>query len=246
MDKENFFRPSNPLHDEADQLKRQKAALKLNVQAVDTAAATGKINDYDVSLEKCPCIDFSRRHLPCKHMYRLAHELGIFPLAGKVVNDPTEKNTAQKKKDTQSIMELVASLSDEEKNILYHVMYIYIYQNKRPSVFKLTDIPPSLFEKNLLTHTDCDMYSLSNYIRKDFLSSIVREHSLPIKLNGKKSAILEAIKQNHQEIFQQILDDVFFVIPSPVVMISPRKIYRLLVPPQEEHEFSFGITSQRR
>ena len=241
MDKEKFFLPSNPLHDEADQLKRQKAALKLNVQSVDPAAATGKINDYDVSLDHCSCIDFSRRHLPCKPMYRLAHELGIFQLSGKVVNNPAEKNSIQKKKETLSIMECVASLSDKEKTILYHVMYTYIYQNKHASVFKRTDIPPCLFEKNLLTHTDCDMYSLSNYIRKNFLSSIVREHSLPIKLNGKKSAILETIKQNHQDIFQQILDDLFFVIPSSVVMNSPRKIYKLLLPPQEEDEISFVI-----
>ena len=118
MDKENFFLPSNPLHDEADQLKRQNAALKLNVQSVDSAAATGKINDYDVSLDFCPCIDFSRRHLPCKHMYRLAHELGVFPLAGKVVNDPAVRNTVATKHTRTALKQAIAELPKRAQEIL--------------------------------------------------------------------------------------------------------------------------------
>lgn len=236
MDTEKFFPPSNPLHDEPDQLKRQKGALKLNVQSVDTATATGKINDYDVSLDSCSCIDFSRRGVPCKHMYRLAHELGFFQLTGNVVNDATTKNHLEKKKDIQSLVADVISLSDEEKSVLYHVMYVYIYGDKHASVYNRSDIPLCLFEKNLITHTDCDMYALSSYIRKDYLSSLVREHSLPIKLNGKKSTILEILKDNHQDVFQQILDDVFFVIPSSSVMESPRKIYSLVLPPREEYD----------
>lgn len=118
MDKENFFLPSNPLHDEADQLKRQNAALKLNVQSVDSAAAIGKINDYDVSLDFCPCIDFSRRHLPCKHMYRLAHELGVFPLAGKVVNDPAVRNTVATKHTRTALKQAIAELPKRAQEIL--------------------------------------------------------------------------------------------------------------------------------
>lgn len=37
----------------------------------------GHDNVYDVSLLKCDCVDFQRRQLPCKHMYRLAMELGL-------------------------------------------------------------------------------------------------------------------------------------------------------------------------
>ena len=152
------------------------------------------------------------------------------------MNDAATKNHLEKKRDIQSLVADVISLSDEEKSVLYHVMYVYIYGDKHASVYKRSDIPLCLFEKNLITHTDCDMYALSSYIRKDYLSSLVREHSLPIKLNGKKSTILEILKDNHQDVFQQILDDVFFVIPSSSVMESPRKIYRLVLPPREEYD----------
>ena len=49
---------------------------------------------YEVYLENCTCMDFMRRKLPCKHMYRLAHELGVFrlhatPRTAKVVPHST-------------------------------------------------------------------------------------------------------------------------------------------------------------
>jgi len=39
------------------------------------------------TLESCTCPDFKERKLPCKHMYRLASELGLIELP-----DPDFKN----------------------------------------------------------------------------------------------------------------------------------------------------------
>ena len=72
---EKFF-----LHATEDQLKRQQSAASLQLDSIDRDARTGKIKTYDVSLDGCTCVDFSRRHKPCKHMYRLATELGVFPV----------------------------------------------------------------------------------------------------------------------------------------------------------------------
>lgn len=38
---------------------------------------------YKTTLEYCTCIDFSRRKLPCKHIYRLAIEIGLLPEEAK-------------------------------------------------------------------------------------------------------------------------------------------------------------------
>lgn len=74
-----FFGSENvALHSDVEQLKRQKSALSLKMSAIDSVLQTGTIKNYSVSLENCSCVDFSRRHKPCKHMYRLAMELGIF------------------------------------------------------------------------------------------------------------------------------------------------------------------------
>ena len=42
---------------------------------------------YRTTLESCTCPDFKERKLPCKHMYRLASELGLIELP-----DPDFKN----------------------------------------------------------------------------------------------------------------------------------------------------------
>ncbi len=74
-------------NNDAEQLKRQKSAQdkKLTPINIDTEAKIGFFkgsgkNPYTVSLSHCTCGDFIRRNLPCKHMYRLAHELNLFNL----------------------------------------------------------------------------------------------------------------------------------------------------------------------
>lgn len=42
----------------------------------------GRRGNYETHLISCTCTDFSRRSLPCKHIYRLAFELGL--LSGSV------------------------------------------------------------------------------------------------------------------------------------------------------------------
>ena len=77
----NFFDSANKeIHEEADQLKRQKSALSLKMDEVDTERCIGRIKNYEVSLEKCTCVDFKRRQKPCKHMYCLAMLLGKFEI----------------------------------------------------------------------------------------------------------------------------------------------------------------------
>ena len=82
----NSFVPLKKVsHRGHEQLIRQSKAATLKMDHVDFDAQTGSIKDYEVSLESCTCPDFQRRQRPCKHMYRLAMELGIFtPDAKKV------------------------------------------------------------------------------------------------------------------------------------------------------------------
>lgn len=75
------------IHGLSDQVKRQKSASekKNTPVSIDRSNATGTFkgsakSNYVTTLSSCNCVDFSRRHLPCKHMYRLAHELSLFSL----------------------------------------------------------------------------------------------------------------------------------------------------------------------
>ena len=88
----NFFDSTcKKLHSEKDQLKRQKSALSLQMTSVDKVLKSGVIKNYSVTLENCTCVDFSRRQKPCKHMYRLAMDLGLFTADEKNLNKVKSK-----------------------------------------------------------------------------------------------------------------------------------------------------------
>lgn len=83
-------------HDEPDMQMRQFRAraaiytpLSINPNSY-SGRFRGTDHDYSTSLIRCDCMDFQKHLRPCKHMYRLAHEFGVFVLDGNVeyVPDP--------------------------------------------------------------------------------------------------------------------------------------------------------------
>lgn len=79
--------PDELLHD-SEQKKRMvsAASTKTKPQSIDTLNQSGTFvgsaaTPYTTTLNTCTCVDFIRRKLPCKHMYRLASELGLFVIA---------------------------------------------------------------------------------------------------------------------------------------------------------------------
>ena len=74
---------SSEIHSNEYAEKRIKSAkaAKLTPQSIDTEAGSGIFkgsgkSPYNVTLKSCTCVDFIRNKLPCKHIYRLALELG--------------------------------------------------------------------------------------------------------------------------------------------------------------------------
>lgn len=69
--------------DDKEQNDRYIRALKnvLTPISVDyetkTAVFEGKHGTYNTSIDFCNCVDFSRRKLPCKHIFRLAMEVKL-------------------------------------------------------------------------------------------------------------------------------------------------------------------------
>ena len=78
-----FEEYSNNKTTDPEQIQRRRRAcaprlkpLKLN-ERDEVAVFRGAGGErYTTSLKECQCIDFERRQRPCKHMFRLAHELG--------------------------------------------------------------------------------------------------------------------------------------------------------------------------
>lgn len=69
------------VHSTPEQLNRIKRSTSVKIVSYDhntqiaIIAGSGK-STYTTSFGKCTCGDFISRHLPCKHMYRLAAQYG--------------------------------------------------------------------------------------------------------------------------------------------------------------------------
>lgn len=72
---------NDDVHNDYEQIKRiafmqRIKSENVTVFADNTARIVGTDGVYKVTLDSCTCYDFESRHLPCKHMYKLASELG--------------------------------------------------------------------------------------------------------------------------------------------------------------------------
>lgn len=73
----------NNLDKDIEQIKRYEKAVISNIKiiSIDKDNSTAKFEGssgeiYNTTLSNCTCVDFFRRKRPCKHMYKLAIELG--------------------------------------------------------------------------------------------------------------------------------------------------------------------------
>lgn len=95
------------IHESESQIARQGRAMtypfSFRVSKKNKTARFSSTSDlpyYDTSLQECTCYDFQERHLPCKHMYRLAAELGVI----EIIKRPTfDKNAVEKIKNSDDI-----------------------------------------------------------------------------------------------------------------------------------------------
>ena len=72
----------------------------------------GSSGNYNTSLSECECVDFHRRKLPCKHMYRLAHELGLYSLDDIMGNMNLLKGVSVSSKKRADALEQVIALME--------------------------------------------------------------------------------------------------------------------------------------
>lgn len=94
-------------------LKRIKSAksAKLTPIKIDTTDYYGYFQGsrgkYETFLDFCPCGDFRRSKLPCKHIYRLAIELGLLNIKADYDTNaiPTPKQERVNLDDTINIIE---------------------------------------------------------------------------------------------------------------------------------------------
>lgn len=168
----------NAVHGESEQVSRQKSATKGACTPVNISGFVGffqgKYGQYETTLDMCQCIDFSRRKLPCKHMYRLAMELGLFSCGRKVESDPSAI-VVPKEQHEQLLMDLVAiveNYTDDEqlrlKNIICNLTYAHCditFSHIFPLLSDISDTGLLVLERRYDLFPD-------HYRKKDLISMI--------------------------------------------------------------------------
>ncbi len=104
-------------HEGSDQQARLSSAAqaKTTPSQIDTENETATFEGsgkkpYTTTLNTCTCGDFLHRHLPCKHIYRLAMELGYIDCSFKYGRNKND------------IVNRIPALSPEAKELLLKVM----------------------------------------------------------------------------------------------------------------------------
>lgn len=80
----NFGGWPSDIHSDFEQVKRIETGRKLKKKIVSFDSEAQRLvvsgsaaEPYQCDLQSCTCADFAIRHLPCKHIYCLADELGL-------------------------------------------------------------------------------------------------------------------------------------------------------------------------
>lgn len=193
------------VHESSDQQKRLNSARlaatsPLSVDAENQCAvfkSSGQ-NPYNTTLNSCTCVDFFRRKLPCKHIYRLAMEIGSISAEYK-----EGKNKNEFKAN-------IFALPVESQEMLYDICY---FSSGRRGSQQKTIFPylRDSFSVNLISNGYCveipfDTHALDLLEVSEIKNMIFPFNfdGCPIKKGSHKKTVLSWISDNESTVFPAI------------------------------------------
>lgn len=186
------------IHSQIPQLERQLRACSDIYTPLDLDSKQGmghfrgKEHDYVTTLTHCDCMDYQRRLLPCKHMYRLAHEFDVFTL-----------NHVSFRTDIHELMHLEVAKSklrhlSQKQQELFEIMVQDGYIIDSPS-----DLQTLL--RSGLAQVASDKHIILESLKKAELYDLIpRDHQAKIKKTLKKEDIIEYIISECPEVILTI------------------------------------------
>ena len=149
----------------------------------------GSSGRYETWLDKCPCGDFHRGQRPCKHMYRLAMELGVFEgsFDADVLRIPTPK------KDKITLSESVDVLEGLSKGAQRMILTVAA-ATKDGEAYWLSDCEEvqEALRSEILKRTDTRDFRWCNYTElKRHLDELGIVFDRKMKVTDLKAYLLE-------------------------------------------------------
>lgn len=177
-------------HDIPSQKRKQERAVKaelkphtLNKKDLSgefVSASTGEI--YNTTLTNCTCMSFIRDGKPCKHMYRLAYELGY-------MDPPKDLSYGDTKND----------LKDKINNISMDAAYYLLYTLAPKYTWSYTknkNVEKELIENNLVDISD-DLFRKLNTLTVVELKEILDNNYIRYRSSDLKGRLVYLVQENN-------------------------------------------------
>lgn len=234
----NLWSKWNDCHDYPSQVDRQDRAREAILTPLSIsgqrAQFQGEEDQYRTTLLTCSCPDFKKRHKPCKHMYRLAMELDLFPRG----NMQTDANAiripaSQHSKITADLIALIDSYPTEQQSDLKMLLYTLV-SHKEPALTPVFPLVAALADTGCF-QTERDFLFLFDHYPKRKLAQKIDALGIDFPTNLKtQTAKREHVREHITEYGEQLFpDEVKLTIPERYSSIA-NTIYRHLLHTSEQ------------
>ncbi len=191
--------------------RAQKAETSPVPGTLDPVKQTARFygsNVYDVSLSYCPCGGFHGKH-PCKHIYRLAMELGIIDLPFKTGVSKGEYNETQI--SFEDCVAAVEQLSENAQRYMMELLSGCTFSSREERADKSFLVSePSLIDEfrqsPLFSELPVDPSEILNRMKRDELRAIIDSCGIsnPPKKNASNAASIAWMLENIPDLLRRL------------------------------------------
>ncbi|MBE6537971.1 MAG: hypothetical protein E7671_00710 [Ruminococcaceae bacterium] len=221
-------------HDLPAQQKRIENAKSAKNTPLDisTEGKSGKFSGshgtYYAALEYCDCFDFKSRKLPCKHMYRLAMELGEFE--GNVesdlkqVNQPSKNLTASPSAKNKALLDFAEIIEPRPDMIPWICKLLYRGSANNTCVCLDIQDVSFLIDNGLVSVSKDYVQVLEIFSQRNLLLQVQEARIyIPSELKLKRDQY-QWCMDNAETVCNILYPNAGILTPNGLLTVSPHKI----------------------
>lgn len=176
----------------AKRIKSAKSA-KLTPIKIDTDDCYGYFQGshgrYETWLDLCPCGDFIRSKLPCKHIYRLAIELGIMNEEAATDQNAIPEVNARKISLSETL-DIVETLSKEAQHVLWNIASSTTSNNPFEHI-DADEIAEELIKSGIISDDGTGINETVIFGTKPEIISFLKKNNIEHNKSDKKNVLEE-------------------------------------------------------
>lgn len=210
--------------------KRIKSAksAKMTPIKIDTTDLYGYFQGshgrYETFLDNCPCGDFIKNRVPCKHIYRLAIELGL--LDEKAENNKNAIPTPKKEKvSLDEEIDIVETLSEKAQYALKDIAS-NINSTTPTYEVRFNDTIKELINSGVVVDTQEE--HLIDFGKKSEIIELLEMENIPYKKSDKVSVLKQICMDNIPEKAKEKFGEIINISISIPTIYSPQQIHYYL------------------